>query len=90
MKIIKIGAKWCPGCIVMKPRWKEIEEKDTALKTVYYDFDENKKEIQEYVKKGSNLPVFIFIGEDGKELERLQGEVTAEILLGLIKKYKNK
>jgi hypothetical protein len=26
MHIVKIGAAWCSGCLVMKPRWAEIEK----------------------------------------------------------------
>ena len=29
MKVLKFGAVWCPGCLVMKPRWKEIETDST-------------------------------------------------------------
>jgi len=25
MKVLKFGAVWCPGCLVMRPRWAEIE-----------------------------------------------------------------
>ena len=36
MKIIKIGAIWCPGCLVMKKVWKNIitNYPDIALEIV--------------------------------------------------------
>lgn len=28
MKVVKIGAPWCASCIIMKPRWQEIEQEN--------------------------------------------------------------
>ena len=39
MKVLKFGAVWCAGCLVMKPRWKELETENSWLETEYYDFD---------------------------------------------------
>jgi len=25
MKVLKFGAVWCSGCLVMRPRWRSIE-----------------------------------------------------------------
>ena len=41
MKVLKFGAVWCLGCLIMKPRWTEIETENTWLETEYYDFDES-------------------------------------------------
>ena len=41
MKVLKFGAVWCAGCLVMKPRWKKLKRK-YRLKTEYYDFDADK------------------------------------------------
>ncbi|OGY47701.1 MAG: hypothetical protein A3J62_03900 [Candidatus Buchananbacteria bacterium RIFCSPHIGHO2_02_FULL_38_8] len=41
MKVLIFGAVWCPGCIIMKPRWKKIEEELTWLQTEYYDYDQD-------------------------------------------------
>ena len=43
MKILKFGAVWCSGCLVMRPRWQEIEKEMPELKTEYYDFDKDKE-----------------------------------------------
>jgi len=45
MKVLKFGAEWCSGCIVMKPRWQEIEKIYPWLETKYYDFDIDKEQI---------------------------------------------
>ena len=42
MKVLKFGAIWCSGCLVMKPIWKEIEEELNCLDTEYIDVYENK------------------------------------------------
>jgi len=33
MKVLKIGAVWCNGCLVMKPRWEELEKENPWLET---------------------------------------------------------
>jgi len=48
MKVIKIGAIWCNGCLVMKPRWLEIENENPWLKTEYLDFDADKEKVSKY------------------------------------------
>lgn len=91
MKVIKIGAVWCSGCVVMKPRWAEIEKAQPWLKTEYYDFDENKKEIKKYKAENENrLPIFIFLDKKDTEFLRLHGEVSVKKLLEIILENKNK
>ena len=41
MKIIKINAMWCSGCLSMKKIWKEIKEEYPNLNIVEYDYDLN-------------------------------------------------
>ena len=89
MKVIKIGAVWCSGCLVMKPRWEKIEHDNSWLETEYLDFDDDPEKIKEY-KVGKTLPVFVFLGKDGSELDRKVGEITEEEILELINKYKDK
>jgi len=88
MKVIKIGAVWCNGCLVMRPRWAEIEKENPWLKTEYYDFDNDREAINKFKIESGKLPVFIFLDEDGKELLRLFGEIGKDKLLGEINKYK--
>jgi len=28
MKVLKFGAVWCSGCLVMNPRWRGVEEEN--------------------------------------------------------------
>jgi len=90
MKVIKIGAVWCSGCLVMGPRWKEIEKENPWLKTSFFDFDKDQDKIKKYKIEGDLLPTFIFLDEKGREFLRLNGEVSKKKLLGLISKYKDK
>ncbi|PKL31246.1 hypothetical protein CVV43_03225 [Candidatus Saccharibacteria bacterium HGW-Saccharibacteria-1] len=89
MKILKIGATWCAGCLVMKPRWADIEKDNDWLKTEYYDFD-NDKEIVEKYNINDILPVFIFLDKNGNEFIRLTGEIEKNKLIEIINENKAK
>lgn len=73
----------------MKPRWKEIEEGYPWLMTEYYDFDENKDMVEKY-NIDKNLPTFVFLDKDEKELLRLHGEPSKEELVKVILENKDK
>ena len=87
MKIIKIGAIWGPGCLVMKKVWKNIITNYPELDITEYDLDMDKEEVVKY-NPGKTLPIIIFLDEDGLELERIIGEVKEEELIERINKYK--
>jgi thiol-disulfide isomerase/thioredoxin len=88
MKVIKIGAIWCPGCLIMRPRWQDIE-KEINLDSVYLDYDDDKEEVLKY-NVGKILPVFIFLDNNGIELTRLIGEVSKKKILETIEEYKDR
>ena len=71
LKIIKVSSAWCPSCLIMQPRYKElIEQNNFELEEYDYDLDE------EIVKKyniGEILPVEIILKND-KEIKRIIGE----------------
>lgn len=89
MKVLKFGATWCPACLIMKPRWAEIEAENTWLKNEFYDYDESPDKVKEY-EIGDSLPVFIFLDKDGKEFLRLKGEIAKEKLLDILAKNKDR
>ncbi len=89
MKVIKIGAAWCNGCLVMKPRWQELEKEYSWLKTEYYDFDTDADKIKVYEITSGVLPVFIFLDKQDKELLRLTGEIDKKELVTYIEKFRN-
>ena len=84
MKVLKFGAVWCNGCLVMRPRWQEIEKENSWLKTEYFDFDKDKKMVNKYGIVSGILPIFIFLDKTGKEILRLSGEVKKDKLLKAI------
>ncbi len=89
MKILKFGAIWCPGCLVMKPMFKKIEEEIEGLQTEYFEYDECEEEVTKW-NIGRKLPVFIFIDKEGNEITRLIGEQKKEKVIELILENINK
>ncbi|OGG34830.1 hypothetical protein A2363_00085 [Candidatus Gottesmanbacteria bacterium RIFOXYB1_FULL_47_11] len=90
MKVLKFGAVWCNGCLVMRPRWQEIEKETPWLKTEYFDFDKDKEIIAKYGIDSGVLPVFVFLDKSEKEILRLSGEVEKDELLKVIAENKDK
>lgn len=90
MKVLKFGAVWCSGCIVMKPRWARVEKENPWLQTEYFDFDEAKEAIEKYEVGKGRLPTFVFLNKEGKEIDRMVGEVKEEVLVKKIKEHKDK
>ncbi len=86
MKIIKFTAIWCPGCLVMKKVWNNIEKKYN-IETNDYDYDID-YDLREKFAIGKTLPVTIFLDKDDRELERLVGEVSEKKLISTIEKYR--
>ena len=71
MKVVKIGAIWCSGCLVMNKIWKNIM-KEYSFETITLDYDIDFEEVSKY-NVGDVLPVFIFYKDD-KEVVRVIGE----------------
>jgi thiol-disulfide isomerase/thioredoxin len=90
MKVLKFGASWCNGCLVMRPRWSEIKKENPWLKTEYFDFDKDKDAMNKYGIDSGVLPVFVFLNKDDKEILRLSGEVEKKDLIREINTNKDK
>ncbi len=89
MKVLKFGAVWCPGCLVMKPRWKEIEQEMPWLETQYFEYDDSPETAKQYGVT-DDLPVFIFLDREGNELLRLKGEIPKEELIRILSQHKDR
>lgn len=85
MKVIKIGAMWCPGCIVMHKVWDKINKEYPNIEVKSLDLDMDEEEVKKY-NIGDTLPVIIFYKDD-TELERLIGEKKFEDIESVINKY---
>ena len=81
MKVVKINAIWCSGCLVMNKIWKNIL-KSKNIETINLDYDMDEDEVKKY-NVGDILPVFIFYKDD-KEVRRIIGETSEEELLKII------
>ena len=79
MKIVKINAMWCPGCLISKSIWNEIESVYSNHEYISLDYDLDEEEVNKY-NVGDILPVVIFI-KDGIELKRIIGEKTKKEIL---------
>jgi len=90
MKVLKIGAVWCSGCLVMRPRWQEVQEENPWLATEYIDYDSDKDKIESLDIQGGKLPTFIFLDQKGHEIRRLSGEISKDELTRLINENKDK
>lgn len=82
MKIIRINAMWCAGCLSMHKVWKEVEKKHPDIEMINYDYDMDEEIVQKY-NPGSILPVTIFI-ENNVEIHRLNGEKTVQEITNVI------
>ena len=90
MKVLKFGAVWCSGCLVMRPRWAELEKENSWLRTEMYDYDQDKEMVEKYGVEGGKLPVAIFLDKRGEELLRLTGEVSKRRLEEVLEKNKGR
>lgn len=88
MKVLKFGAIWCPECLVMKPMWAEIEKEVPGFDAEFYDADEHPEKLEEYGIK--DIPVFVFLDQNGKELMRLEGLQNKDYLIQIVKENINK
>lgn len=80
MKLVRISAIWCSSCIITKSLWDKLklEYPDYSFEELDYDMDD----IEKY-NVGEILPVVISF-KDGKEINRVVGEVSYEKLKGVI------
>ena len=90
MKVIKVGAVWCATCLAMKPAWQKVEQQLPWLETEYFDFDQDQEKIKSYRIESDQVPVFVFLDKEGKEIKRLTGEHKPEELVDLCEALKDK
>ena len=72
MKIVRIGAMWCPACIMMNKYWNKIVNQFNDIEFIDLDLDMNEDEVQAY-NPGNTLPVIIAYS-DNIEKKRIIGE----------------
>ena len=86
MKIIKIAALWCPGCLILNNNLKKIKENYEDIEIIEYDYDFD-LEVKKF-KVGNILPVLIFMNDDN-EISRLIGEKSYKEIINEIERISN-
>ena len=82
MKIVKIGAIWCNGCLVMNKVWNKIKT-NFNCETIELDYDIDEEEVMKY-NPGKVLPIFI-VFDNEKEVLRLTGEFSYDEFIKRVK-----
>ena len=82
MKIIKIGAMWCPSCIIVNKYWNKLKEQFNDIEFIEYDIDMDSEMVEEF-SVGDILPVFIFL-KDNSEIKRVIGEKKFDEMCDII------
>ena len=73
MRVIKIGAIWCGGCLVMNKVWNKLI-KNYSFDYTELDLDMDEDEVKNY-NPGDKLPIFIVL-DGNREVERFIGEFS--------------
>ena len=47
MKIIRINAMWCPGCLISKGIWKEIENLSDSIAKGYVKLEDVQQSLKD-------------------------------------------
>ncbi len=85
MKIVKVGAMWCPSCLITNKFWKEIKKEYQNIEFIDLDIDMD-EEVKD-LNIGNTLPEIIIFNSVGKEVKRLVGEKTKSEIEKIIGEY---
>lgn len=80
-KILKMSAEWCGPCRVLKQNLVNF----TRVPVEEINVEENQEAVTKY--KIRNIPVLIYLDENGNELERTVGLQTLDQINSIIDKY---
>ena len=85
--VLLFEAIWCNDCKVMHSLWRNLKLEMPDLIIQKFEIDEHK----EYCRTFGiiEVPTVIFADENDRELERLIGIQHRDLIIDLIKKYKN-
>ena len=84
MKMIRINAMWCPGCLISKSIWNEIKLLYPNIEYINYDYDLDEEDIIKY-NIGDIVPVVIF-EKNNIEIKRVIGEKSKKEILDIMEK----
>ena len=84
MKLVKVGAVWCPACLVISSKINKIVGKYN-LELINYDYDIDNEIVKKY-NVANILPVLILVDSSNKEIKRITGEQSLKKLDEFIEK----
>ena len=76
MKILKFSSDYCMAC---KNLAKQLENTDLPIINYNVDTDEAEPLIDKYNIR--NVPVLVFIDDNGNELKRIVGAVSKQVVI---------
>ena len=82
MRVIKIGAIWCGGCLIMNKVWNKLK-KSYEFEYEEFDLDMDSDAVQRF-SPGVKLPVFIIL-DGNSEVDRFVGEYSYDELFNKLK-----
>jgi len=80
MKVIILGAIWCPACLIVKSTVHKIQKDYPMFQPQFIDIDEEETLAAVY-EPLKILPVFIIEDEQGNIIKRMSGELNKEVIL---------
>lgn len=86
MKIVKISAIWCGGCLVMHKVFENIKKRYPDIEIISLDYDMDEVEVKKY-NVMDILPVTVFYKNE-EEVKRLEGEVKEQAIIDIIEELK--
>ena len=82
MKIIFIGAIWCPSCLIMKSRIRKLMQAYPDVVLEEFDLDADARECERFAV-GKILPLVLLASASG-EITRSEGERSKQELIRMI------
>jgi len=79
-ELLKFSASWCQPCKMLASNMKSVDFGDLSVKEI--DIDENFDDAKSYNIRG--VPTLVLL-EDGKEIKRQSGVMTADKIKEFIK-----
>ncbi len=83
--VIDFFAEWCMPCLMMAPVFDEMAEKFSEINFGKINIDDDPELAEKY--SIMSIPCIV-IFKDGKEVERIVGQVAEEVLYEKISKFK--
>lgn len=81
VKILKLGASFCSPCRVLKQNLEGF----TRVPVEEIDVEANTDEVTKYSIR--NIPVLVYLDENGNEIDRTVGLVTVQKINEIIDKH---